>query len=59
MSGVGTDINEQMLRLSLVSDAEPSSSRRAWRSDASGVRPARKGGRRMSFYDQVDIALWA
>jgi len=58
ISGGGVDVNEQMLRLSLVSDAEPSIyPRRFWHSDASGDGPARKAGRHMSFYNQVNISL--
>jgi len=60
MSGGGVDVNEQMLRLSLVSDAEPSIyPRRFWHSDASGDGPARRAGRRMSFYNQVNVASGA
>ena len=51
----GIEANDQMLRLSLAGDAEPSFYQRLWHLDASGDRRVRRAGRHMSFYDQVNM----
>ena len=56
ISGGGIDVDAQMLRLSLASNAEPNSYQRFLQPDASGDRPAKRVGRRMSFYDQVNTS---